>query len=40
MSFEFRLEPKGSCLHATVTGRNGRDTVIGYFEELRAKERQ
>jgi hypothetical protein len=35
MGYSLTIEPKGSYLHATVTGQNGRETVIGYFEEIR-----
>ena len=36
MPYTLSIESKGSYLHATVTGENGRETVIGYFEEIRA----
>jgi hypothetical protein len=36
MAYALAIEPKGSYLHATVTGENGRETVIGYFGEVRA----
>ena len=36
MPSKLSIESKGSYLHATVTGQNGRETVIAYFEELRA----
>ncbi len=36
MPYTLSVESKGSYLHATVTGQNGRETVIGYFEEIRA----
>ena len=35
MTYVLRVEPKGSYLHATITGQNGRETVIGYFEGIR-----
>lgn len=35
MSYGVQVDPKGSYLHVTVTGQNGRETVIGYFEEIR-----
>lgn len=36
MPYALAVESKGSYLHATVTGQNGRETVIGYFEEIRS----
>ncbi len=36
MAYELSIESKGSYLHATVTGQNGRETILGYFEEIRA----
>ena len=36
MPYTLSIEPKGSYLHATVTGDDGRETVIGYFEEIRS----
>ena len=35
MSYELSIESKGSYLHATVTGQNGRETILGYFEGIR-----
>jgi UDP-N-acetylmuramyl tripeptide synthase len=36
MAYALAIASKGSYLHVTVTGQNGRETVIGYFEEIRA----
>lgn len=34
-SYTLTVEPKGSYLHAVARGPNTRDTVLGYFRELR-----
>ncbi|HET7041325.1 MAG TPA: hypothetical protein VFI13_04885, partial [Gemmatimonadales bacterium] len=36
ISYTLTIESKGSYLHATVQGENGRETVLAYFEEIRA----
>lgn len=34
MSYELKIEPKAGYLHFTVTGRNTRDNVMRYMQEV------
>jgi hypothetical protein len=35
MSYEITIEPKQNYLHATVTGENSKESVIGYVSDVR-----
>src|SRR5688572_32249332 len=35
MKHTLRVDPKGSYLHCIVEGKNGRETVLAYFAEIR-----